>query len=38
MTNKKIKGKSSCADCMAIKSFFDKMKHKSELGLLCLNL
>ena len=31
MTNKEIKGKSRCADCMAIKSFSYKLKHKSEL-------
>ena len=30
MTNKKIKGKSRCDDCMANKSFSDKIKHKSE--------
>ena len=29
MTNKVIKGTSKCADCMAIKSFSDKLKHKS---------
>ena len=31
MTNKKIKGKLRCADCMANKSFSDKVKHNSEL-------
>ena len=31
MRNKDIKGKSRCADCMANKSFSDKIKHKSEL-------
>ena len=31
MTNKVIKGTSKCADCMAIKSFSDKLKHKSQL-------
>ena len=30
-TNKKIKGKSGCADCMANKLFSDKIKHKIEL-------
>ena len=30
MTNKEIKGKSRCADCVANKSLFDKMKLKSE--------
>ena len=30
MANKEIKGKSRYADCMANKSFFDKIKHKSE--------
>ena len=27
----KIKGVSRCADCLAIKSFFDKIKDKDEL-------
>ena len=36
MTNKEIKEKSRCADCMANKSFSDKTKRKSELRLLCL--
>ena len=31
MANKKLKGKSRCTDCKAIQSFFDKIKHKSEL-------
>ena len=31
MTNKKIKGKSRCADCIAIKSLFDQIKHKDDL-------
>ena len=31
MTNKKLKGKSRCANCMANESFSDKIKHKSEL-------
>ena len=30
MTNKKIKGKSRCADCMANKSFSHRINHKSE--------
>ena len=34
MGNKKIKGKSRCAICMAIKSFSDKIKHKSELEII----
>ena len=34
MTNKEIKGKSRCADCMANKSFSDKIKHKSELKII----
>ena len=31
MTIIKIKGVSRCADCLAIKSFFDKIKDKDEL-------
>ena len=31
MTNKEIKGKLRCADCMASKSFSDKVKHNSQL-------
>ena len=31
MTNIIIKGISRCADCLAIKSFFDKMKDKDQL-------
>ena len=34
LTNKKLKkkvGKSRCANCMAIKSIFDRIEHKSEL-------
>ena len=31
IANKKLKGKSRCADCMAIKWFFDKIKHRGEL-------
>ena len=31
LTNKKLKGKSRCANCMANKSFSDRIKHKSEL-------
>ena len=31
MTSKKIKGKSRCADCMANKSFFDKIGDKRGL-------
>ena len=31
MTNKGIKGKLRCDDCMASKSFSDKIKRKSEL-------
>ena len=34
MTNKKLKGKSRCANCMANKSFSDKIKHKSELEIV----
>ena len=34
MANKEIKGNSRCADCMTIKSFFDKIKHKSELQII----
>ena len=34
MTNKEIKGKSRCADCMVNKSFSDKIKHKSELEII----
>ena len=30
MTIKKSKRNSRCVDCMAIKLFFDKIKHKSE--------
>ena len=30
-TNKKVKGKSRCIDCMAIRSFFDEIKDKYEL-------
>ena len=32
--SKEIKGKSRCADCMASKSFFDKLKHKSERDII----
>ena len=28
LTNKKVKGKSRCIDCMAIRSFFDEIKDK----------
>ena len=28
MTNKDIKGKSRCVDCMANKMFFEQVKHK----------
>ena len=31
MTNRKLKGASTCADCMAIKSFLEKIKHKDQL-------
>ena len=31
LPNKKLKGKSRCADCMAIRTFFDKIKDKYEL-------
>ena len=31
MTNKKVKGKSRCADFMTNKSVFDKIKHKNEV-------
>ena len=34
MTNKEIKEKSRCADCMANKSFSNKIKHKSELKII----
>ena len=34
MTNKKLKGKSRGANCMANKSFSDKIKHKSELEIV----
>ena len=34
MTNKEIKGKSRCADCIANKLFSDKIKHKSELKII----
>ena len=34
ITNKKIKGKSRCANCMADKSFSDKIKHKNELEII----
>ena len=31
LTNKKFKGKSRCADCMAIGLFFDEINDKYEL-------
>ena len=34
ITNIKIKGKSRCADCLANKSFFDKIKDKDELEII----
>ena len=34
MTNKKLKGKSRCADCVANKSFSDKIKNKIELEII----
>ena len=34
MTNKGIKGKLRCDDCMASKSFFDKIKRKSERDII----
>ena len=34
ITNKKLTGKLICADCMAIKLFSDKVKHKSELEII----
>ena len=34
MTNIKIKGKSKCAICMANKSFYDKIKHKSVIEII----
>ena len=34
MTNQKIKGKSRCAICMANKSFYDKIKHKSVIEII----
>ena len=33
-TNIKIKGKSRCADSLANKSFSDKTKNKTELGII----
>ena len=37
MTNIKIKGKSRRANYLTNKSFFDKIKDRDELKLLCLN-
>ena len=34
MTNKKIKGKSICADCMAIKSLIHRKKYKGEWDII----
>ena len=34
MTNKVIKGKSRCVDCMANKSFSNKIKLESELEII----
>ena len=34
MTNKEIKEKSRCADCMANKSFSNKIKQKCELKII----
>ena len=34
MTNKEIKGKSRCADCMANKSLFHKKKSKSQQDII----
>ena len=34
MRNKEIKGKSRCANCMANKSFLDKIKHKRERDII----
>ena len=34
LTNKKLKVKSRCADCMAIRSFFDEIKGKDELEII----
>ena len=34
ITNIKIKGKSRCADCLANKSFFDKIKDNDELEII----
>ena len=34
MTNREIKGKSRYADCMANKSFSDKIKDQNELGII----
>ena len=31
ITNRKLKGKSRCANCMTIKSFLDKIRSKGEL-------
>ena len=38
MTNIKIKGISRCADCLANKSFFDKIKDKDELEVIVSQL
>ena len=34
LMKKKLKEKSRCADCMAIRSFFDKMRDKYELQII----
>ena len=34
ITNKEIKGKWRCTNCMANKSFSDKIKHKSKLEII----
>ena len=34
LSNKKIMGKSRFADCMAVKSFFGKIKEKYELEVI----
>ena len=34
MSNIKIKGISRCADCLALKSFVDKIKEKDELEVI----
>ena len=38
MANKESNGKSRCADCMANKSFYDKIKRKRELEIIVSQL